>query len=216
MTKGLAPGAVLDAVALFPLPSVVLFPGALLPLHVFEPRYRTMIEQVLAGSRRLSVVLIVEGGKNDEHGHPPIVEVAGLGEIIGHQKLPDGRYHMVLRGVARVRLEELPFEPPYRRARATVLGSTGPKPSQSELSALLSTAMRFVRQVRQRESSFHFELPDAGDPTAVVDACAQQLVIEASTRQRLLEALDMGERIRGCAEALAVQCALLEPDGASN
>ena len=97
----------LTALPLFPLPQTVLFPGALLPLHVFEPRYRALVRDVLKTHRSLSVVLITDPGQIDEHGHPAIAPVAGVGIIIDHAELPGGRYNILLRGRARVALAEL-------------------------------------------------------------------------------------------------------------
>jgi ATP-dependent Lon protease len=115
------PGSVIEELPLFPLPKVVFFPGALLPLHVFEPRYRVMTERALETTRQLAVVMITNN-EMDENGHPQIASIAGVGEIVHHVPLDDGRHQIVLLGRARVQLEELPFEPPYRRARY-VLGS---------------------------------------------------------------------------------------------
>src|SRR5215468_9252705 len=106
----------LSALPLFPLP-MVLFPGALMPLHIFEPRYRAMVRDLLETHRALAVVLITDHDRLDEHGHPRIAAVAGAGVIIDHVELPSGRFNILVRGRARVALEELPFgEKPYRRA----------------------------------------------------------------------------------------------------
>src|SRR3954468_24530728 len=105
-SRDLAPA--LDALPIFPLPQTVFFPGALLPLHVFEPRYRTLVKDALATHKALAVTLIRERGKRDAHGHPPIEAVSGVGVIIDHTELPDGLFNILLHGRARVRLEELP------------------------------------------------------------------------------------------------------------
>src|SRR5262245_6149639 len=108
--KELAPA--LDALPIFPLPQTVLFPGALLPLHVFEPRYRAMVKDCLGTHKAMAIALIREHGERDTHRHPAIEKVAGIGVIIDHVELPDGRYNILLHGRARVRLEALPFIPP--------------------------------------------------------------------------------------------------------
>src|SRR5687768_14009664 len=108
------PGTVIEELALFPLPAAVLFPGMLLPLHIFELRYRAMTEHVLANSKQMAVVLITSG-PSDAHGQPSIARVAGVGEIVQHQALSDGRYNIVLSGMARVELHEHPFVGPFRR-----------------------------------------------------------------------------------------------------
>lgn len=198
--------------AVFPLPEAVLFPGTLMPLHIFEPRYRRMTSDALSGSRRLSVALVTDATPIDEHGHPRFAAVAGVGDIIDHQKLPDGRYNILVLGRARARLDELPFVSPYRRARATLLEESGAA-GDSGVAALAYAASRFAAQVRQQESGFELELPGVKEPGLLADACAHHLIIEAGDRQRVLETLDIAERVRICTEALAVQEALLSDPG---
>src|ERR1041384_4692244 len=96
------PGSVLDDVAVFPLPQVVLFPGALMPLHIFEPRYRTMTRDVLATTRQVGIAHIPEDHDLDAQGQPSIASVAGIGEIVRADALPDGRFNILVEGRARV------------------------------------------------------------------------------------------------------------------
>src|SRR5579859_4612499 len=126
-------GPALDVLPIFPLPQTVLFPGALLPLHVFEPRYRTMVKDCLATHKAMAIALICETGERDAHRHPAIEPVAGIGVIIDHVELPDGRYNILLHGRGRVRLEELPFVPPYRRAKAVLLHAAPADPNQRDV-----------------------------------------------------------------------------------
>jgi Lon protease-like protein len=203
------PGTVIEELPLFPLPAAVLFPGMLLPLHIFELRYRAMTEQVLAGAKQMAVTLLTNG-PCDSAGQPAIAQVAGMGEVIEHQALSDGRYNIVLRGVARVQLQELAFTGPFRRARAVVLPSHDGAVGDGDLASLVYSATRFAAQLRQRDSQFELELPDLHDPAATVDACAHQLIIESEERQQILETLHVGTRVRRCMEVLAVQAALLQ------
>src|SRR6516165_8373385 len=88
---------------LFPLPNMVLFPHVVQPLHIFEPRYRQMTRDALAGDRLISLVLLRPG--SDAHERRAAVHaVACLGRILAEQALPDGRYNLLLRGLARIRL----------------------------------------------------------------------------------------------------------------
>jgi ATP-dependent Lon protease len=195
----------LEALPLFPLQQAVLFPGALLPLHIFEPRYRAMIRDVLDGHRALAVVLITDSNRLDEHGHPAIASVAGVGTLIDHAELPGGRYNILLRGRARVRLQELPFVRPYRRAAATVLEPPPGHVSQADLSALLSTATAFAAMVRERHKSFDFLIPRGSPAPTIADLCAHHLVLDARERQAILEMLEPAARVRRVAEVLAMQ-----------
>jgi Lon protease-like protein len=90
---------------IFPLPNVVFFPHTLLPLHIFEPRYRKMLADCLAGERRLAVVLLRPGWEADYYGRPAVHSVAGAGEIIQSEMLPNGRSNIVLRGLGRIVIE---------------------------------------------------------------------------------------------------------------
>jgi ATP-dependent Lon protease len=195
----------LEALPLFPLPQTVLFPGALLPLHVFEPRYRAMVKDILETHRALSVVLITDPRKLDEHGHPEIAHVAGAGVIVDHMELSGGRYNILVRGRARVRLRELPFVPPYRRAAAIVVESPPADVSQGELSALVSTATSFASLVHERDRTFDVPLPKNAAPAQLADLCAQSLVLDARERQAILEMEDIQARVRRVTELLAVQ-----------
>lgn len=209
----------LSELPLFPLPTV-LFPGALLPLHIFEPRYRAMIRDVLETHRALAVVLVTDPKDVDAHGHPRIAEIAGAGVIIDHAELPSGRFNVMVRGRARVRLEELPFVAPganapsfpYRRARATVLTPPSGDVPASDVSALVSAATAFAARVRERDPDFEFPLPRDAPAGAIADLCAHHLVLDARERQAILETLAPADRVRRVAEALALQRLALSHD----
>ena len=210
--RDLAPA--LSALPLFPLPTV-LFPGAMLPLHIFEPRYRAMIRDALDSHRALAVVLITDPSSVDEHKHPTIASVAGAGVIVDHAELPSGRFNILVRGRARVFLEELPFDAkghPYRRARATVLHPPEIDVPKADISALVSAASAFTALVRERDPSFAFPLPQDAPASLVADLCAHHLVLDARERQRLLEMLDPVDRVRKVAEALSIQRVTLSND----
>ena len=108
-------------VPLFPLPNLYLFPGTVMPLHVFEPRYRQMVEDSLDGPGRLVIGTVLEGHHGQMPGNPPIHEIAGLGEIARHERLPDGRFVIMIVGLARVRVREVPSDRLYRKVEAAPL-----------------------------------------------------------------------------------------------
>ena len=113
----------LSELAVFPLPRVVFFPGTMLPLHVFEPRYRALTRDCLAQNRPvIAVTLLKPGYEANYEGRPAIYEICTVGRIDQHEELADGRFNLVLRGLHRVKLTELPpGELAYRRARAEIL-----------------------------------------------------------------------------------------------
>src|SRR3712207_569670 len=89
---------------LFPLPNLVLFPSVIQPLHIFEPRYRQMTADALAGDRLLAIVLLRPGWEEEYEGRPAVYPVACLGHIAAHQRLEDGRSNLLLRGLRRIRI----------------------------------------------------------------------------------------------------------------
>jgi Lon protease-like protein len=208
--RDLAPA--LSALPIFPLPTV-LFPGALMPLHIFEPRYRAMVRDALESHRALAVVLVTDPEKLDAHGHPQIASIAGAGVIIDHTELSSGRFNILVRGRARVHLDELPFgSKPYRLARATVLTPPPGEATAADLSALIAAATAFTTRVRERDPSFEFPLPRDAAAGVVADLCAHHLVLDARERQLALSTLEVGPRVRRVAEALALQRLALSHD----
>lgn len=202
--------AILEEVPVFPLPQVVLFPHAHLPLHIFEPRYRTMLEDCLASNRAIVIAQL------DRKGGDRINEYAGAGFITEHQKLADGRSNIVIEGRARVRLEELVFEDPprypYKRARATLISEPNVPVRDHESAALLAAASMFSREVKKHDPTFTFRLPRDVDASGLADACAFQLVVDPAIRQAILEQLDPLQRVRMVTNQLAVQHAAMLGD----
>src|SRR5437763_13593816 len=113
-----------ELLPLFPLPNVVLFPNVFLPLHIFEPRYREMVADAVDADRMIGMVLLRPGWDRDYEGRPPIYPIGCSGVITHVERLPDGRYNMVLRGVARFRVLADDHERSYRR------GILGPLPDR--------------------------------------------------------------------------------------
>src|SRR3954467_5299896 len=106
-----------DLLPLFPLPTVVLFPGVFLALHIFEPRYREMVADALATDRVIGMALLREGWESNYEGRPAVYSVGCSGLITHCEKLPDGRYNIVLRGLDRFRIVSEDHSRPSRRAR---------------------------------------------------------------------------------------------------
>src|SRR5947208_11923696 len=91
---------------LFPLPNLVFFPHVMQPLHIFEPRYRQMTADALAGDQLITMSLLQPGWEPDDEGNPPLFPVACLSKIIAHKELADGRSLILIRGLSRVRISE--------------------------------------------------------------------------------------------------------------
>ena len=124
-------------VRLFPLPNLVLFPHVMQPLHIFEPRYRAMIEEALAGDGLIAMAVLAPGWEADYDGRPPIHRMACLGRVASSHRLEDGTYNVLLLGLCRVRIvAELPPEKSFREAEAVVCEDCRPPHAAAEAAAL--------------------------------------------------------------------------------
>src|SRR5947207_8575980 len=107
---------------LFPLPNLVFFPHVMQPLHIFEPRYRQMTADALDGDGLIALAVLQPNWEKHYEGKPAIAPVACLGKITADQRLEDGRYNLLLRGLTRIRvLRELTTAKLYRQAEVAVL-----------------------------------------------------------------------------------------------
>ena len=184
-----------DVISVFPLPATVLLPGELLPLHVFEPRYRALTRDALAGERVLGIVAIRPGHEAEAAGSPPLVEVGCLGFIAQHRELPDGRFLLWLVGLEPFRIEhELTAGTPYRTVKVSYLPTAEPGaglasiiPLRRELKSLLPSLLDTDVATRR---SMDRQLEDVTDSQLVALAC-QTLELDAERKQQVLETPSM-------------------------
>jgi Lon protease-like protein len=183
-------------IPLFPLPGVVFFPETTLPLHVFEPRYREMLADALAGDRILGVQLLDPEGRPRADGRPAVREIGCAGEIAEHEPLPDGRSIILLHGAFRYRIErEISGAKPYRIAevserplRPLPAGRPTPLERRQGLVAEIGRLAEAVGRLRIKELP-----PDLSDE-GVVNEIVTRLGIDADDGYRLLAMEALSER----------------------
>jgi Lon protease-like protein len=205
-----ADGLDLRRVPLFPLPNVVLFPRAVLPLHIFEHRYRSMTADALSGGRLIAMALLKPGWEKDYHGRPEIEQVVCVGNILTHEKLPDGKYNFLLSGLARARIVAEHDSHPYRTAALEPLV----EPAILEID-LAEERGRFEEVFRKPPFSqttlaaqFQKMLVE-GVPTQVLaDVAAFHLLEDLHAKQKLLEELDPRARVRALIHHLSAMTPL--------
>ncbi|HEU5193125.1 MAG TPA: LON peptidase substrate-binding domain-containing protein [Methylomirabilota bacterium] len=191
-------------VPIFPLPDVTFFPHTLLPLHVFEARYRVMVIDALERDRRLAVVKLRPGYEASYAGKPAVHPVAGLGEIVSCERLATGRYNILLRGENRVRLgAELPSDTLYRLVRARRLADVEPAGDVAPGLARIRAACKTLLSTLARPADLlDTALADGQAPGVIADRVAAAVLPDADTRQRLLETPDVTTRVSTVADAL--------------
>lgn len=189
------------ALKVFPLPEVVVLPGTPTPFHIFEARYREMTADALAGDRVLAVATLVRA-EDAASDRAPLHPVVGVGLIEAEERLPDGRYHLVVRGVARARLvEELANGKPYREFRAELLEDVypagGPAALMAQRTALQECTLHLAEVLppesgapRLAEIAARLE-----SPSQLADVLAAAVVSEHENRLAVIEELDVARRL---------------------
>jgi Lon protease-like protein len=176
------------SIPIFPLPTVVLFPNVFLPLHIFEPRYRQMIAESLAGDRIIGMVLLRQGYEDDYDGCPPIYATGCSGLITHSERLEDGRYNLVLQGLEKftIHAEEAPAAGRlYRSAVITPLQESVGAGERDELRSLRQRLESLLAPLMAAglERSLSPAMPDED----LVNALAQYLEFEPLEKLALLE-----------------------------
>ena len=196
-------------IPIFPLPNAVLFPTALLPLHVFEPRYRAMVTDAPESERLIGLVMLRPGWESHYEGAPAVYPVGCAGFITHADRLPDGRYNMILRGIEKFRIvEERPAGDGvacYRIARVQTIDE-----ALSAGAAEIRTARRrleklIAKTLQRRDDPVPKDIPDAD----LVHAIAQHL--DPLEKQALLECNGLLERCEALVELLEMR--MMRSDG---
>lgn len=197
------------ALKVFPLHGVAVLPGTPTPFHVFEPRYRALIADALRGDRLLAFPGLVSK-EGAAQLHPPLLQVAGACVIEQELQQEDGRYEIVVRGVARVRLhEELPAVHPYREFRAEILEDVWPAGGPEALQGSLESLRQLVYELSTRlppesgAGALAEAVAQMRDPSAIADLVAAAAASEPEVRQRALEELDVARRLELVIEEVA-------------
>ena len=184
---------------LFPLPNVVLFPQMVLPLHIFEPRYRQMTSDALAGDLLIAMTLLQSGWESDYEGRPAIHPVACLGRIVDHQRLPDGRFNLHLRGLSRAQIiREIDSDKLYRIAKIELLRE---EPTAADFDEKLRSQLLQVVpawcEAHGPAAEVFPKVIQSNLPFGVIcDVLGFSLPLPVEFKQQLLEELQIDERAR--------------------
>jgi Lon protease-like protein len=204
-----------DLLPLFPLPNVVLFPNVFLPLHIFEERYREMVADALASDRMIGMVLLRPGWDRNYEGRPAIYPVGCSGVLTHNERLPDGRYNIVLRGIERFRILEEDHSLSYRRAVVEPLSDTAL--DAGDRTAILHHRSKLESMLGPRRSSTGDpRMPASMSDEDLVNALAQYLDLEPLEKQALLEKPCLRSRAESLVELLEMKIMMARTPGGSH
>lgn len=198
------PDAALRDLPVFPLPGVVLFPGTALPLHVFEPRYKAMMDACMAEHRAMAVALLQPGYEADYEGRPAVHSVCGAGRIVSSERMPDGRWNLVLHATDRLLIErELPTDEPFRRAQCVRVPDEVSPDADALAGRLRALVARVADAAPRARDALTLLLANARGPAHLADALASCTLAPAPLRQALLEERRVARRLQRVTDALA-------------
>ena len=186
-----------DSVPVMPLPSALLFPHALLPLYIFEMRYRAMLDHALARDRMFCVALI-DPDLAEWHSVEDFSHIATVGLIRACVGRGDGTSNLILQGLRRVRFTRFAQERPFPIAEIESVASVPANRIETEAlsTKLLELYANFKRKGRQFPEKVDEYLSHLGDPEMLADLMAATFVSDARRRQELLEEVSVTERLR--------------------
>jgi Lon protease-like protein len=209
-----------ELLPIFPLPNVVLFPNVFLPLHIFEPRYREMVADALKSDRLIGMALLRPGWQREYEGRPPVYPIGCSGVITHVDRLADGRFNIVLRGVERFRIVEEDDRLSYRRAQIESLpestclaeDTAAIRDQRAKLDSLLAPAIERSLADVAGEARIPAAMPDED----LVNALAQYLDLEPLEKQALLEQRSLRSRAESLVELLEMKILMAKTPGLSN
>jgi uncharacterized protein len=186
-------------IPLFPLPTTVFYPSTSLPLHIFEPRYRNMVEDALNGIGEIGIILLKPGWESDYQGTPEVMTIGCVGKIERHSKLPDGKYNILLAGLYRFRILNEIRGKIYRQAEVELLKeindqdlTTKTSPIKEQLIRVMQLYLKNLPDGTKVEQTLDIE--NCRKLAEFVDKLTHQFDLPANKMQEFLEQQDVQKR----------------------
>lgn len=186
-------------IPLFPLPSTVFYPNTSLPLHIFEPRYRNMVEEALNGKGEIGIILLKPGWESDYQGTPEIMATGCVGKIESHSKLPEGKYNILLSGLYRFRILNEIEGKIYRQAEVAFLKeindqdlTTKTSPIKEQLIRVMQLYLKNLPDETKVEQTL--DLESCRKLAEFVDKLTHQFDLPPNKMQEFLEQQDVQKR----------------------
>ncbi len=201
---------------IFPLASLAMLPQQVVPLHIFEPRYRQMVEHVLDGAGQIALG-VFDGSRWEQeyHGNPPLRPYVCIGQLVQHEKLPDGRYNILLHGICRARINELLMPDEQHEYRRAVLEPVGVQNDEDELLPVrdrLESALSAgpLKQMAAADPVLEYIRNEEVPTSAVLELISFTMLSDAEIRYRLLAEADASKRARLVERELSDISSLIE------
>jgi len=189
-----------EAMPLFPLPGAVFIPHTMLPLHVFEERYRDMVDDAIKGNGYLAVPRLKPGWEKGYEGRPPVFETAGFGKIVRYDPLPDGRANIVILGLGRIHIrEEISRDTLYRVAEGSLLSDEFPDGGRPTLDSHVRRLRMMLAQIAAGRPQLAERVEPLMSPeigtVPFLNALAHLILPDVDARQQFIELSRVTDRL---------------------
>lgn len=202
-------------IPLFPLPATVFYPNTDLPLHIFEPRYRSMVADALEGEGKIGMVLLKPGWEENYYDTPEIQTIGCVGKIEHHSQLPEGKYNILLAGLHRFRILHEIEGKPYRQAQVELLEEVNDRDLTAESVSAKDQIIKIMKQYlgnipggEKVEQELNMESCDT--LAQFIDQIAYHFDLPASKMQEFLEEQDVEKRAKTLHSLIELKIQLIQ------
>ena len=189
-------------VPVFPLSTVVFFPNTLLPLHIFEQRYKNMLSDSLTSEKIIAMALLKLGWDDNYYGNPEIFDVAGMGRIVSSETFDDGRSNIVLYGLKRIKIVEFTEDMPYRKARIEILSNRNGNDETGLKEKLKNTVSDWNDMLGTKYKEHRFDINMNLPLGNLTDVMASVIFTNIFEKQTFLEETDVENRAKMMIESI--------------
>ncbi len=183
-------------IPVFALPNVVLFPKTYLPLHIFEPRYRQMVDDAVMGGQCIGMALLKEGWEPSYYGNPPVFTMGCVGRLVSVQPLAEGRSNILLQGMERFEISKESYDKPYRQASITLKMREAEGRLDLAVRQRLVTALEEYLHSRQEPPTWQSWFREDVSDDILVNTLSTYLDCTPLEKQFLLEADSLHQQAR--------------------
>jgi Lon protease-like protein len=181
-------------IPLFPLSSVVFFPNTLLPLHIFEPRYKEMVNTAINNEKIIGMALLKPGWESNYYGNPDVFDVIGMGRIVSSEVFEDGKINIILYGLKRAKIQEIVTDLPYRLARVSIMDNNHDVEEEIYRSKIEELIYKWNLYLNEKQKAHRININTKLPLENLTDALASLIFSNVFDKQRLLEETNVLKR----------------------
>ncbi|MCH7949531.1 MAG: LON peptidase substrate-binding domain-containing protein [Candidatus Dadabacteria bacterium] len=174
-------------VPLFPLSSVVFFPNTLLPLHIFEPRYKEMVNAAINNEKIIGMALLKPGWESDYYGNPDVYDIIGMGRIVSSDVFEDGKINIILYGLKRAKIQEIIKDLPYRLARVDIVENNHDADDEIYRRKIEELIYKWNLYLNEKQKSHRINVNTKLPLENLTDTLASLIFSNVFDKQRILE-----------------------------